>query len=317
MRGVLPYLLLGALVACSVAQLVRDRALFVMLWMFVPVLPTAALALGLDAARRGRALRVRWLLSAAALAAAGLDVSSLWQPALAPEGKPDQSRLRLVQWNTLWGGTEPEQLAALLDAVDVKRPDLAFFSEAPRRARLKQALQARHPEWSLATLGSRQTDGYWYNLALLSRYPVHLTADFRLETGHAALFDVTLPARTLHALMVDLQSSPVLPRSPSIRQVAKLIEARAHTREPVDLVLGDFNTPGRFLGFDALAAAGGGFRRAALWSGQWRGTWPSFLPLPAFDIDHVWVSNRLAVVSAELFSHPETDHRGQRVDLRL
>jgi endonuclease/exonuclease/phosphatase (EEP) superfamily protein YafD len=310
-------LLLGALVACSIAQLVRDRALFLMLWMFVPVLPMAALALGLDGVRRGRALRVRWLLSAAAIGAALLDVSTEWQPALAPEGRADQPRLRLVQWNTLWGGTQPEQLAALLDGVDAMRPDLAFLSEAPRRARLQRALQARHPQWSLATFGSRQSDGYWYNLAVLGRHPVRLAADFRLETGHAALFDVTLPSRTLHVLMVDLQSSPVLPRSPSIRQVAKLVEARAHTREPVDLVLGDFNTPGRFLGFDALAAAGGGYRRAAQWSGQWRGTWPSFLLLPPFDIDHVWVSKRLSVVSAELFSHPETDHRGQRVDLRL
>ena len=54
MRGVLPYLLLGALVACSIAQLVRDRALFVMLWTFVPVLPTAALALGIGGEEGGQ-----------------------------------------------------------------------------------------------------------------------------------------------------------------------------------------------------------------------------------------------------------------------
>jgi endonuclease/exonuclease/phosphatase (EEP) superfamily protein YafD len=82
-------------------------------------------------------------------------------------------------------------------------------------------------------------------------------------------------------------------------------------------VLGDFNTPARFLGFDALAEAGPGYRRAGLWSGQWRGTWPSIVTLPPFDIDHIWVSKRLSVVGSSFFRSRSSDHRGQRVDLRL
>jgi len=70
------------------------------------------------------------------------------------------------------------------------------------------------------------------------------------------------------------------------------------------------------LGFEALGAADSGFRRSALWSGQWRGTWPSFLPLPPFDRDHIWVSSRWHVLGAEIFSGQRSDHRGQRVDLQ-
>jgi endonuclease/exonuclease/phosphatase (EEP) superfamily protein YafD len=108
-----------------------------------------------------------------------------------------------------------------------------------------------------------------------------------------------------------------LPRSPSIRQVAALLEDRARAGQPIDLVLGDFNTPASFLGFDALDRAAGGYRRASLWSGQWRGTWPSVLLFPMFDIDHVFVSTHLGVLDSALFRGPGSDHRAQRADLRL
>jgi endonuclease/exonuclease/phosphatase family metal-dependent hydrolase len=151
----------------------------------------------------------------------------------------------------------------------------------------------------------------------MTRYPVQLRAQWPLHTGHAALFELALPQRALRVLMVDLQSAPLLPRSPSIRQVAAILEDRARAGQRVDLVLGDFNTPARFLGFDTLGRAAGGYRRASLWSGQWRGTWPSVLFFPMFDIDHVFVSTHLGVLGSAFFRGPGSDHRGQRADLRI
>lgn len=137
---------------------------------------------------------------------------------------------------------------------------------------------------------------------------VQLQSVHRLARGRLALFEVAHPTRTLHLAMVDLISSPLSPRTPSIQEAAAIIKG-----EQVDLVLGDFNTPARFVGFDALE----GYRRAALWSGEWRGTWPSFSPLAPYDIDHIWVSRRLRVRAAGFFSTLASDHRGQRVDLRF
>ena len=316
MQTAISYALLIALLVCSTVQHIGDRSRLLMLLMFVPVTPLALWALLWDARRRGHALRVRWSLTLLALGAEAVALGSLWRPARAPERGGTGERVRLLQWNTLWGGRGPQQLADVLDRIDALQPDVVFLSEAPRNARLRRAWSERHAGWYLANTGSREDDAYWYNLTVLSRRRVQLRQEWTLQTGHAALFDVQLPARSMRVLLADLQSSPILPRSPSIRQLAQLVEARARGPEAVDVVLGDFNTPGHFLGFDALAAAGGGFRRAALWSGQWRGTWPSFLPLPMFDIDHVWVSARWRVQSAEIFSGPPSDHRGQRVDLR-
>jgi endonuclease/exonuclease/phosphatase family metal-dependent hydrolase len=137
---------------------------------------------------------------------------------------------------------------------------------------------------------------------------VHLHSEWDLPSGHAALFEVAVPRRTLRVLMVDLESALNRVRTPSIEQVARYT---SHT--PVDLVLGDFNSTARFRGFDALED--NGYRRAALWSGAWRATWPSVLPL--LDIDHVWVHTELDVVASRFFQSTGIDHRGQRTTLRL
>lgn len=297
-------------------QLLRDRTAALALIMFVPVLPIMLVAIGWDAALRGRALPIRWLSTALAIGCGALALSWQWRPALAPEAGSPESQLRIVQWNTQWGGGNRETFTRVLDAIDAQHPDIACLSEAPDIDALKRAWAKRHHGWSIAAATDTSNYSYAYNLALLSRYPVHKRADWVLSNGHAALFEVALPTRILRALVVDLQSSPRAPRSPSIRQAAQLVETRAQAGAPVDIVLGDFNTPARFLGFDALAAAGGGYRLASLWSGHWRGTWPASMRLPFFDIDHIWVSRSWSIQSSKFFIG-YSDHRGQRVDLRL
>lgn len=297
-------------------QLVRDRTQALALIMFAPVLPIALVAIGWDVLLRGRALPIRFLFTAVALGCGAIALSWQWRPALAPEPGSPETQLRVVQWNTQWGGTNRETFEHVLDGIDAQQPDIACLSEAPDPYALKRAWAKRHPGWSIAVATDVSNPSYAYNLAFLARYPVQRRAEWALYNGHAALFEVALPTRTLRSLVVDLKSSPRASRSPSIRQAAQLVEARARTDAPVDIVLGDFNTPARFLGFDALAAAGGGFRLASLWSGHWRGTWPASMRPPIFDIDHVWVSTRWRIQSSRFFIG-YSDHRGQRVDLRL
>jgi endonuclease/exonuclease/phosphatase (EEP) superfamily protein YafD len=307
---------LGALAVTMLGHLLRDRTAALALIMFVPVLPIVLIAIGWDAVLRGRALPIRWLFTAFAIGCGALALSWQWRPAQAPESGTAESQLRIVQWNTQWGGRNRETFERILDGIDAQHPDIACLSEAPNTYALEHAWAERHPSWSIAAATDTSNYSYAYNLALLSRYPVQKRAEWELSNGHAALFEVGLPTRKLRALIVDLQSSPRSPRSPSIRQAAQLVAARARTDAPVDIVLGDFNTPGRFLGFDALAAAGGGYRLASLWSGHWRGTWPASMRLPFFDIDHIWVSNSWRIQSSQFFIG-YSDHRGQRVDLRL
>jgi endonuclease/exonuclease/phosphatase family metal-dependent hydrolase len=286
-----------------------------MFTMFVPVLPLALVALLWDVLQLGRALRKRWLLSLVAVSCGALALSWQWRPAMSPELAGEHSRLRVVQWNTMWGGRNSGAFKAIIDRIDAERPDIVCLSEAPDLTRLEDAWRKRHPSWSVAS-ASHGRGFYWYNLAIVSRYPVRQRGVRSLATGRFVLFEVEHPVRTLRIAMVDLLSSPRSPRSPSIVQVAELLEASKQAGEAIDLVAGDFNTPARFLGFDALESAADGYRRAALWSGAWRATWPSF-PFAVFDIDHVFVSKRLQIRNAAFFTTFATDHRGQRVDLSL
>ena len=299
----------------TAGQLVRDRCLLLMFAMFVPLAPVALVALLWDVLLLGHAVRVRWLLSAVAVGCGALAVGWMWSPALASEQQGEQARLRILQWNTMWGGRGTPAFLRILDRLDAEQPDIVCLSEAPDIERLERGIRKRHADWSVVAASNHGQASYWYNLAVISRYPVQLTGVEKLARGRLAWFDVAHPRRVVRIALVDLLSSPLSPRSPSIGQVAQRIEARAKAGEPVDLVLGDFNTPGRFLGFEALERAAGGYRRAALWSGEWRATWPSFSPLSILDIDHVWVSSRLRIRDAAFFTTLSTDHRGQRVDL--
>jgi endonuclease/exonuclease/phosphatase family metal-dependent hydrolase len=225
-----------------------------------------------------------------------------------------------VHWNTQWGGTRGERsLAEIVAALHTLHPDLICLSEAPSHAQLTRAWAA-HGKGAWSSVSIEQPDTftrYWYRLTVMSRYPVQARQQWTLPTGHAVLFEVALPTRTLRILMVDLQSAPTKPRSPSIAEAARIVDELARTGTLIDLVVGDFNTPGRFVGVDALAASAAGYRRAALWSGQWRATWPSHVLLSPFDIDHIWVRQGLAIAASEIFRNQASDHRGQATVLRL
>lgn len=316
LRATLSYAIASALALVVLGHLLRDRTPWLGLIMLVPVLPVALGALGWDVLMRGRSLPVRWLLSVVAVGCSALALSWQWQPALAPEPGAAADPVRIVQWNTQWGGADWETFDRVLDGLDAERPDIACLSEAPNTHRLERAWTKRHPDWFVAAAANSRDAPYAYNLAVLSRYPVQLRDEWTLRNGHAALFEIELRARALRVLIVDLESSPFAPRSPSIRQAAQLAAAQAKQGAPIDVVLGDFNTPARFLGFDALAAAGGGYRLASRWTGRWRGTWPASMRLPLFDIDHIWIGKPWSIESARFFTG-YSDHRGQRVDIRL
>jgi endonuclease/exonuclease/phosphatase (EEP) superfamily protein YafD len=82
---------------------------------------------------------------------------------------------------------------------------------------------------------------------------------------------------------------------------------------PFHVVVGDFNSLSRSVGFDDLRELG--FVLASSRARGWRGTYPSALPL--YDIDHVWAAREagLTPTTCRMFSSPSTNHRGQTVIL--
>lgn len=306
--------IVAALAATLTAQALRDRNLWLTLLMYVPIWPIALAAVARDVMARGRALPYRWLLLAIGIAVGIFSVSLMWCPAREPERSAKEGRFTFAHWNVQWGGPRGlDSMTESLSLLKAEKPDVICLSEAPHGAQLAQALRTTGASVHVATVEHGPESPFWFRFAVMSPHEVVVRQKWALHAGYAALFEVALKPRPLRLLMVDIQSAPVVPRTPSIEEVARLVDDFAAKRMPVDIVAGDFNTPSRLRGFDALSAAGKGYRRAALWSGQWRATWPSGIPFSSFDIDHVWVAAEMPILGARLFSSRSSDHRGHLV----
>lgn len=303
--------LLLVLMSLVLAKACHDARPWLAVAAFLPLWPLAAFALLWDLAWWGDALAWRWGFAAMGLLIGVGGLGELYMPAPEMEAEPGPATLRLLQWNTQWGGSTQASLAAHLDAIADRDPDIVCLSEAPATPWLEPAWNARRPGFSLASVEDPTFASYAYRLTVLSRHPIALEREWDLPGGHAALFVLSLPKRKLRILMVDFVSAASAPRLPPLQAVVGIVRGQARTDAPVDAVVGDFNTPAGFFGFDALVHAGDGYRRAALWSGEPRATWPSYLPL--LDIDHVWLRRGSAIVDSDLFTSRASDHRGQTV----
>lgn len=130
------------------------------------------------------------------------------------------------------------------------------------------------------------------------------------DRSRIAYFDVALSSRTVRAIVVDVDSNPLMNRRPVIEDVLRV--ARCEDGTPT-FILGDFNTPNDSVWFDPLRHD---FKHAfeAAGSGMFV-TWPTYFPVLA--IDHIWVPRSMQVVDAFLDSSPASDHRMMIADVLI
>jgi endonuclease/exonuclease/phosphatase (EEP) superfamily protein YafD len=309
-----------ALLFGAVGQLVRDRSVVLALMMYVPLLPVGLAAVVLDVARRGRSLpRARFGLAVAGAVAAAWGAAAMTGRGSPEPALPGSTEITLLHWNVMWGGHDPSQWRETAAKIVRRDPDLVVLSEAPSDEMVVDALSGDGPRWNFVYITNPPRSGYWYNPFVCSRGPLKLERRVPITNGAAMSVLAEVRGRTLRLLVVDGRSNPLLLRTPMLHDIAAVCNDAARRDERIDLVVGDFNSMGRSVGFDELTVAGGGgYRRAAAVCGGWRATWPA--PVPLYDIDHVWLRSSLRgprIVGCELFSSPRTDHRGQFVRLAL
>jgi vancomycin resistance protein VanJ len=169
--------------------------------------------------------------------------------------------------------------------------------------------------WSAVKVEHAPRSHYWYRLVVLSRWAVRKQRLVSIHNGVAMAVTVDRPGRPIRILVVDGHSTITQLRTPMLHDVAQACRRAATAGTPFDLVAGDLNAVARSVGFDALGAVAGGYTLAAHASTGWRATWP--VPLPLYDIDHVWVRHGLPILSCDLFANRASDHRGQLVRLAL
>src|SRR5438093_8404361 len=308
------------LAAGAVGQLLRDRNLALALMMYIPLAPMGLWAVALDLFSRGRSIpRIRLGLSLAGAAAAVVGAILMIGTKVREPAPPAATEITLLHWNVMWGGNDPSQWRETAERIVRRKPDLVVLSEAPSDDMIVDALSEIGPGWQVVYITNPPHSDYWYNPFVCSRGPLKLERRVPIRNGAAMSVLAEVRGRTIRLLVVDGRSDPRILRTPMLHDIAAACDEAARKGEPVDVVVGDFNSVSRSIGFDALAKAGdAGYRRAAEYCGGWRATWPA--PLPLYDIDHVWVrggASGPSVLQCELFSGRRTDHRGQFVRLAL
>jgi endonuclease/exonuclease/phosphatase family metal-dependent hydrolase len=302
-----------------VGQLVRDRNAALALCLYVPLPLIGLFAVLLDAAHRGRSLRPRFGLTGLgvlALAVGTIPMLGLHSPEPVPDGA---TPITLLHWNMQSGGrlaAEPRWQRAA-EQILSRQPDVIVLSEAPPDGWIFRTLKKVNRGWRTVHISNEIGSRYWYKPLVCSRWPMEMEGQVPMRNGVAMSVAVRVRGRPLRLLVVDGISDPRIVRTPFLHDIAAACDAAAKAGRLYDVVVGDFNSVGRSVGFDALRSSAGGFKRASDYAGGWRATWP--VPLPVYDIDHVLVRKDGAIAGCEIFSSRtlDTDHRGQFVTFAL
>lgn len=297
-------------------QLIRDRTVLAAILMYLPLLPGGVAAIVLDLCRRGRALpKARFGLTLmGALGTAWATLTMIGAGAAGDAGKSDHG-VTVLHWNVQWGGgifRSQRSWAAQRTEILRHEADIVILSELPPADWVEQLVDTLGPRASIAGIQHDPGSRYWYRLAVCSRWPTRLEDRWPIPGGVAMSATAEVRGRLIRILAVDGRSNPFQSRLPFLHAIVDACRDAAAEGRPFDVVAGDFNTPSRSIGFDALESQG--YSLASRSSGGWRGTFPSWLPI--YDIDHVWVGTRFRVGSCDVFNGPATDHRGQVVRIK-
>jgi endonuclease/exonuclease/phosphatase family metal-dependent hydrolase len=271
----------------------------------------------LDLAWKGRSFRrVRFGVAAVGLAAVAWSAYTMNGNGDVDDRRPGDRGISVLHWNVQWGGglfrgprTWRAQRAAMLGA----KPDVIVLSEAPPGAWIEGLVADLGAGASSVEIRQDPASPHWYGLAVCSRWPLRMERQLPLPGGVGMSVVAELEGRRLRMLVVDGLSSPTRSRRPFLASISAACREAEAAGRPFDLIVGDFNTPSRSLGFDELAALG--YRLAGRSARGWRGTFPARLPV--YDIDHIWRRAGLRLALCRFFNGPYTDHRGQVVELLL
>ena len=309
---------LATLIALGLAgQAIRDRSVATALMMYIPLMPVGLAAVALDLSCRGRSLPwKRFGLTLVGCVAIGWSATCLIGTGAASERRAGDEEITVLHWNVLWGGGPfrgPMTWKSQRSAIVGRSPDLVVLSEAPPPDWLTQLTAELGEDATYVGTFHEPGSPYWYRMAVCSRWPLRLEEKISLPGGSAMSVTAKFRGRSLRILVVDGASSPWKSRLPFLHALNEVCRKATAKKRPYDMILGDFNTPSRSIGFDELVAQG--YRLAGWSSTGWRATFPSWFPV--YDIDHIWLSPGLRIVVCRFFSGPWSDHRGQVVGILI
>ncbi len=295
------WLALPIFAAWGVGQIERERTVATSLCFYLPSLVVAGVlaAASLRArSRRRLAGAAGWFVLALLPAIVVVAAENQWTGTARAHGvSMATATRRVVHWN-VWSGFAGSWLVRR--GLEHERADLLVVSELPPERSLDLVVPRVAGDWSAARR---------WQLAVVARGALEPGS---LERNGAARFwPITWWAsggERIEVLVVDVPSDPSQLRSPLLRWVRRRIMALAP-----DLVVGDFNTPRRARGLEALPP---GYAHAYERAGSgWSATFP--VPVPLWAIDQTIFGERVEPIAYVLRTPLGSDHRLQRFDFAL
>lgn len=312
---------IATLLAAIAGHYLRDRYAPLAVLTYFPLAPVAAGALVWDLLRRGRVFgRVRFGLAVAGLVFAIIGGRWMWatEPldGVGPAHSASTGPMRLIHWNVKWGGglmSPGEHWEPIADILDKQVPDIIVLSEAPKQIARDGSTWNFAEDWSTLRWYGSKRGGYYWGLVVSSRWPTRELWRRYIKGGVALRIDVQTPDGPLRLLVVDGISDPRRDRLPYLNAIADIVELAAHTNEPIDMIVGDFNALSRSIGFDRYAQPPLNLRLAARHGGGWRATGPAIFPV--IDVDHAWLAPSVRLTGVERFTRWPSDHVGYALEL--
>jgi endonuclease/exonuclease/phosphatase (EEP) superfamily protein YafD len=247
------------------------------------------------------------VLSAGLVAAHLLLVVPSLTPAALPDGAASAPRLRVVASNLYVGNPTPEQAAAALRELD---PDVLVVAEldAAGLAGLRAAGVTDDLPHAVVDLSTRDE-----TVGLFSRLPLR-------EVSTRLIGSRALPRATVEVGGTAIRLLPAhpLPPLPGLEQLWRAsladLAGEARAQQGPAVVAGDLNGDRDHAAFRRLVAAG--LRDAHDLRGRGLArTWPAWLPV--LHLDHVLVSDDLAVLDVREVEIPGSDHLAVVADLAV
>ncbi|MGE5147813.1 MAG: endonuclease/exonuclease/phosphatase family protein, partial [Candidatus Eiseniibacteriota bacterium] len=199
-----------------------------------------------------------------------------------------------------------------LDFLAAVKPDVAVFEEAMRHWPASLAPLAEDMPYVVSV---PPAVSYRTGLMVFSRYPIVDVAYERPVAYYQPIVVVRVAIKD--AVVTVIAVHPSHPTSPGkahirTRYMKAIADIAARTRGPV-VVAGDFNSSPWSEPFRAMRDQGRLSDAAA--RRPWLTTWPSWLPLPGLQLDHVLVNRDVLVQRLERGPSTGSDHYPLTADL--
>jgi endonuclease/exonuclease/phosphatase (EEP) superfamily protein YafD len=225
-------------------------------------------------------------------------------PALAPLA------LRVAAANVFFGNQSP---AAIIDWVRAEQPDIVSLEEVtPSFLVALEALALEYPH-RLTSGGSGR-----FTTALFSRYPFEESRLIGIAENRDREIATAVRIGERRVRIVAVHATWPFGGAYSAvrnREIAALRDYTLQHAEPV-ILLGDFNITPLSPHFRSALLEDAGLRSAAAGFG-WQPTWPSFLPLAGIQIDHILVTQGVAVRNFRRGPRVGSDHWPIAADLSV